>query len=151
MLSRPSSSSRLVRRKPLLQVAAHDDLARLRLESRIRRGAPGAALHGAELQHLVEERAVSGEVGIVLGEADMDVGHSPVPRPRRPQRVAAGREEGVGLRRVALERERDLALAMADVVLEMKGDERVSHVLSSRFNEDWFILRRFRPIQRKRD
>ena len=52
------------------------------------------------------------------------------------ERLAACREEGLGLGRVAVEGEGNSPVAVADVVLEMKGDERVPHVLLSRFNED---------------
>jgi len=83
--------------------AGHCDLAGLRLEASIRGGAPRAALDGAELGGLAEQARRPREVGIVVGEADVDMGDGPALGARHRKRVAARGEEGFGFRRVAVQ------------------------------------------------
>src|SRR5205807_5213973 len=83
------------------------DLTRLRLEAGKGRGAPRSAFHCAELLDGDEQAAISRQVGIILGEADMDMRHRPTAGSRQGEHGAAGMEKDVRLARVAVEGEGD--------------------------------------------
>src|SRR5205807_8108601 len=67
------------------------------------------------------------QVGIVVGESDMDMRHRPAAASRQGEGAAARGQERSRRGRFAVQRERDAPFGMADVVLEMKGDECVRH------------------------